>query len=182
MELTTSEKSVILAKLCEANGKSVNQVLKMFDAEQSGWNQSAVEAKQFLDLFQKEFKVMCNVLAESKRSVRNNKGFSVLRRTIESNSRNGLKAALSGVNLKMTPEQAIKINAKSDHSANNATAIVRGKKAISTNEAIALYTQTNKYSGDALSVSEVERNFLSQESALRTAAIRYCKSIGLKVS
>lgn len=93
--------------------------------------------------------------------------------------RRELAAAIKKSDCRLTPLEALRLDAKSPTAFNHARGYIQPGKRLSDQEALIVYSCSRKTCLERLSRSDIERGYLTQDSALVKAARTYCRTIGL---
>lgn len=93
--------------------------------------------------------------------------------------RRELAASLKKSNCRLSPMEALRLDAKSPAAFDYAKSYIQPGKRLNDQEALIVYSCSRKSSLERLGRYDIERSFLTQDSALVRAARTYCRTIGL---
>ncbi len=137
------------------------------------------------DTLANELQALINVLGKAYSETARKKSHlrEIATRTHGKNNGNRLRrelaAAIKKTESRLSPVESLRLDAKTPGAFNYAKNHIKPGRLVTDQEAIVIFTASRKSTNEALTTSEIERHFLTQERHLVKAARTYCRTIGL---
>lgn len=167
MQLSASQKTAILSGLLQQRGLTASYMNGLLKQEKGG-TKAAKEAKATLDGFVKDFDRMCVVAERLKLAQRNDKPLTSVRRSLER------------LSAQRPPLERFKHYAKSEGRFDYVKALVKDRTQLSATEAIVVFSNSNKSSGEAMTMQEAIRHSVISIPGMAAAAKKFCVSLGFR--
>ncbi len=172
--LPASARGEIMAAVCRSHGVSVTEARVRADRDGGFADRLAKEVNAVLSVLDSAY-----TQATGKASRLREKTTRTLSKNYGTSLRRELADAFKKSGARMSPMESLKLDAKSGSAFDYARAHIKPGKKMTDQEAVVVYSCTRRTSMEMVSLLDVERNFLTQDSTLVSIARKYCRSIGL---